>query len=86
MSLKWLKIRLNPHLVPRSRMSRCTSGSVCIYDPMHNYLRTATTLPFFKGLVGSIAFNRWVRNRQTPWPLVRTRTIPTERLPLADEI
>jgi hypothetical protein len=24
--------------------------------------------------------------KQTPWPLVRTQTIPTERLPLVDEI
>jgi hypothetical protein len=25
-------------------------------------------------------------NKQTPWPLVRERTIPTERQPLVDEI
>jgi hypothetical protein len=25
-------------------------------------------------------------NKQTPWPLVRERTIPTERPPLVDEI
>jgi hypothetical protein len=25
-------------------------------------------------------------NKQTPWPLVRVRTIPTERPPLVDEI
>jgi hypothetical protein len=25
-------------------------------------------------------------NNQTPWPLVRERTIPTERPPLVDEI
>jgi hypothetical protein len=25
-------------------------------------------------------------NKQTPWPLVRKRTIPTERPPLVDEI
>jgi hypothetical protein len=24
--------------------------------------------------------------KQTPWPLVRLRTIPTDRLPLVDEI
>jgi hypothetical protein len=36
--------------------------------------------------------NRWTRNnkqtnkQQTPWPLVRERTIPTERPPLVDEI
>jgi hypothetical protein len=27
-----------------------------------------------------------VLNKQTPWPLVRERTIPTERPPLVDEI
>jgi hypothetical protein len=27
-----------------------------------------------------------LKNKQTPWPLVRERTIPTERLPLVDEI
>jgi hypothetical protein len=26
------------------------------------------------------------QNKQTPWPLVRERTIPTERPPLVDEI
>jgi hypothetical protein len=26
------------------------------------------------------------KNKQTPWPLVRKRTIPTERPPLVDEI
>jgi hypothetical protein len=26
------------------------------------------------------------QNKQTPWPLVRKRTIPTERPPLVDEI
>jgi hypothetical protein len=25
-------------------------------------------------------------NKQTPWPVVRERTIPTERPPLVDEI
>jgi hypothetical protein len=25
------------------------------------------------------------KKKQTPWPLVRERTIPTERLPLVDE-
>jgi hypothetical protein len=25
-------------------------------------------------------------NKQTPWPLVRERTIPTDRPPLVDEI
>jgi hypothetical protein len=25
-------------------------------------------------------------DKQTPWPFVRKRTIPTERLPLVDEI
>jgi hypothetical protein len=27
-----------------------------------------------------------VKNKQTPWPLVRERTIPTDRPPLVDEI
>jgi hypothetical protein len=26
------------------------------------------------------------KNKQTPWPVVRERTIPTERPPLVDEI
>jgi hypothetical protein len=26
------------------------------------------------------------KKKQTPWPLVRERTIPTERPPLVDEI
>jgi hypothetical protein len=29
---------------------------------------------------------RIVTNKQTPWPLVRERTIPTDRPPLVDEI
>jgi hypothetical protein len=33
---------------------------------------------------GSQANN--IKNKQTLWPLVRKRTIPTERLPLVDEI
>jgi hypothetical protein len=32
----------------------------------------------------NIRFNK--TNKQTPWPLVRERTIPTERPPLVDEI
>jgi hypothetical protein len=27
-----------------------------------------------------------VTNKETPWPLVRERTIPTDRPPLVDEI
>jgi hypothetical protein len=27
-----------------------------------------------------------MQNKQTPWPLVRERTIPTEKPPLVDEI
>jgi hypothetical protein len=33
----------------------------------------------------SAAFNTKT-NKQTPWPLVRERTIPTDRPPLVDEI
>jgi hypothetical protein len=29
---------------------------------------------------------RWGGNKLTPWPLIRERTIPTERPPLVDEI
>jgi hypothetical protein len=29
---------------------------------------------------------KYIKNKQTPWPLVRERTIPTERPPLVDEI
>jgi hypothetical protein len=28
----------------------------------------------------------WHRKKKTPWPLVRERTIPTDRPPLVDEI
>jgi hypothetical protein len=28
----------------------------------------------------------WLPDKQTPWPLVRERTIPTDRPPLVDEI
>jgi hypothetical protein len=31
-------------------------------------------------------WERLLSNKQTPWPLVRERTIPTERPPLVDEI
>jgi hypothetical protein len=38
----------------------------------------------------SWAYDTWSvylsQNKQTPWPLVREWTIPTERLPLVDEI
>jgi hypothetical protein len=27
-----------------------------------------------------------LKNKQTPWPLIRERTIPTDRPPLVDEI
>jgi hypothetical protein len=30
--------------------------------------------------------NKQKTNKQTPWPLVRERTIPTDRPPLVDEI
>jgi hypothetical protein len=30
--------------------------------------------------------SKQTKNKQTPWPLVRERTIPTERPPLVDEI
>jgi hypothetical protein len=33
-----------------------------------------------------IALSKQKTNKQTPWPLVRERTIPTERPPLVDEI
>jgi hypothetical protein len=39
--------------------------------PMHLFLWTGICVP---------------SNKQTPWPLVRERTIPTERPPLVDEI
>jgi hypothetical protein len=31
-------------------------------------------------------FTKQKKKKQTPWPLVRERTIPTERPPLVDEI
>jgi uncharacterized protein YeeX (DUF496 family) len=34
----------------------------------------------------NIEVSRLLTNKQTPWPLVRERTIPTERPPLVDEI
>jgi hypothetical protein len=33
-----------------------------------------------------INFQKTKTNKQTPWPLVRERTIPTDRPPLVDEI
>jgi hypothetical protein len=30
--------------------------------------------------------HKYKQKKQTPWPLVRERTIPTERPPLVDEI
>jgi hypothetical protein len=33
-----------------------------------------------------VANSRFLQNVDTPWPLVRERTIPTERPPLVDEI
>jgi hypothetical protein len=32
------------------------------------------------------SFREPIQNKQTPWPLVRVRTMPTERPPLVDEI
>jgi hypothetical protein len=34
----------------------------------------------------SLDLNYNKKKKQTPWPLVRERTIPTERPPLVDEI
>jgi hypothetical protein len=39
--------------------------------------------PNFESIVSLFIF---LSNKQTPWPLVRERTIPTERSPLVDEI
>jgi hypothetical protein len=33
-----------------------------------------------------LRMNFWLKIKQTPWPLVRKRTIPTERPPFVDEI
>jgi hypothetical protein len=30
--------------------------------------------------------DKQTKTKQAPWPLVRERTIPTERLPLVDEM
>jgi hypothetical protein len=35
--------------------------------------------------IATADYNYW-QNKQTPWPLVRERTIPTDRPPLVDEI
>jgi hypothetical protein len=41
----------------------------------------------FEALFGHLRKGTEVsKKKQTPWPLVRERTIPTERPPLADEI
>jgi hypothetical protein len=38
-------------------------------------------------VVFSAEMAHWTnKKKQTPWPLVRERTIPTERPPLVDEI
>jgi hypothetical protein len=33
-----------------------------------------------------VRYEHHLKQKQTPWPLVRKRTIPTERPPLVDEI
>jgi hypothetical protein len=41
---------------------------------------------YFKLKMGFATDNTQIHISQTPWPLVRERTIPTERPPLVDEI
>jgi hypothetical protein len=41
---------------------------------------------FFRSNTGTVRSNPTKQNKQTPWPLVRERNIPTDRPPLVDEI
>jgi hypothetical protein len=43
-------------------------------------------LPFTFSLIHSTDWSTINKTKQTPWPLVRERTIPTDRPPLVDEI
>jgi hypothetical protein len=52
-----------------------------IYNGRHAILLMA----YFVSYASSEERN-YKQNKQTPWPLVRKRTIPTERPPLVDEI
>jgi hypothetical protein len=53
-------------------------------------LRARTTLRTYAENWDDPLFNKYIlrakTNKQTPWPLVRERTIPTDRPPLVDEI
>jgi hypothetical protein len=47
-------------------------------------MRASATHRLAGGRLGPAAYNK--QTKQTPWPLVRKRTIPTERPPLVNEI
>jgi hypothetical protein len=64
----------SPTLSPKLGTSLCT---LAIYNPTP---LAATPTPL------CILSSEFHKNKQTPWPLIRKRTIPTDQLPLADEI
>jgi hypothetical protein len=53
------------------------------YMTLKFYSKPARSFP---ELSSPMHFPDTFKNKQTPWPLVRKRTIPTERRPLVDEI
>jgi hypothetical protein len=55
-------------------------------DPAYYYPTTSGFSAKVQYVLLAMAATFTKTNKQTPWPLVRERTIPTDRPPLVDEI
>jgi hypothetical protein len=70
----------------------CTNTAVLLSPPSINRTQLTAATTYFATLAAPDSHCTLcrtkvsVRRKQTPWPLVRTRTIPTERPPLIGEI
>jgi hypothetical protein len=69
--------KLTKHVCIRTQPWKCEDLFNAIESGTHGYHRKTHE----HNMVSKLA-----KQKQTPWPLVRKRTIPTERPPLVDEI
>jgi hypothetical protein len=61
-----------------------TGNNEPLFDEKHLLFKYSVTSEVWYLLWGE--YNKSNKTKQTPWPLVHKWTIPTEQLPLVDEI
>jgi hypothetical protein len=69
-----------------NRLQEASGSCVCVYGDCYLTVRLYTGGAVLRRGKGTALPCKGLVNKQTPWPLVRKRIIPTEGPPIVDEI